>query len=376
MILNMYPLLIKVIFCLYLTSQKKLKLNQFIHYNIIKLTKNIHMKKSKMFFDVSRLKSAGLIFLFLLTFSFTGNAKQSNSFLSSHSLPVIFAQAGQTKTNNVTAKKDNKRKKESAIQEDRPYDRIDPQFRGIGPGNNRIKFIISVIVLLLAFGGMIKGKGIIKKVSGIVALLAFGMIARITYVEARALGRQHGYAPVQPIWFSHKIHVTQNKIDCEFCHVDARTSRHAGVPSLNVCMNCHNQVKEGSISGKKEISKIYEHLGLDPNTLAKVKPGTPVQWVKVHNLPDHVYFNHAQHVQAGKVACQECHGPVEEMNRVVEYKELAMGDFCLDCHRKRGIDTSNPYYKHYNFKKLMEEEGVDKITVDKIGGDNCSSCHY
>ena len=334
------------------------------------------MKKSKMFLDVSRLKSAGLFLLLLISFSYAGNAMKSNYFLNSQPLTIVFAQAGQTNAKKSTAKQAAKENKVSTSNEVRPYDKIDPPFRGIGPGNNRIKFIISLIVLLLAFGGMIKGKGLIKKVSGIVALLALGMIGKITYVEARALGRQQGYAPVQPIWFSHKVHVTQNKIDCEYCHVDARTSRHAGVPSLNVCMNCHNQVKEGSISGKKEISKIYEHLGLDPNTLAKVKPGKPVEWVKVHNLPDHVYFNHAQHVQAGKVECQECHGPVEDMNRVVEYKELAMGDFCLDCHRKRGIDTSNPYYKHYNFKKLMEEEGVDKITVDKIGGADCSSCHY
>jgi len=198
-------------------------------------------------------------------------------------------------------------------------------------------------------------------------------VAKITYTEARALGRQQGYAPVQPIWFSHKVHATQNGIDCEYCHVDARTSRHAGVPSLNVCMNCHNQVKEGSVSGKKEIAKIYDHLGYNPTTMQYDKPGKPIEWVKVHNLPDHVYFNHSQHVQAGKVKCQECHGPVEKMNRVVEYKEFAMGDFCLDCHRKRGIDTSNPYYKHYKFKNIKEGE---KITVDKIGGDDCSSCHY
>jgi hypothetical protein len=221
-------------------------------------------------------------------------------------------------------------------------------------------------------GGVVKGKSkVVKSVSGLVALGAFGVISYITYWEARALGRQQGYAPVQPIWFSHKVHVTQNGIDCEYCHSDARQSRHAGIPSLNVCLNCHSVVKEGKISGKKEIAKIYEHLGYNPKTNSFDKPGKPIQWVKVHNLPDHVYFNHAQHVQVGKVACQECHGPVEKMNRVVEYKELSM-KFCLDCHREREIITDNQYYALYKFHMNPGE----KPKVKDIGGQDCSSCHY
>ncbi len=256
------------------------------------------------------------------------------------------------------------------------YDKIDPDFVGIGPGNNTVPFIIALVVfLLVTFMGRRKNCKA-PKVMKLIALLAVLYMGKIGYTEARALGRQQGYAPVQPIWFSHKVHAGQNGIDCEYCHVDARTSRHAGVPSLNVCMNCHSQVHKGSVSGEKEIAKIYDYLGYNPKTMKYDKPAKPIQWVKVHNLPDHVYFSHAQHVQAGKVECQECHGPVEKMNRVVEYKELAMGDFCLDCHRKRGIDTSNPYYKHYKFKELKEKQGIDKITVDKIGGADCSSCHY
>ncbi len=323
-----------------------------------------------MLLDVSRLRRLGLMMLLLVSFSVFGNGIKSNFYLTTNLATVSLANPGES------AKKEVAQKETSTVSESRPYDKIDPEFAHIGPGNNTIPFVIALIIFIIAFGGLIKGKGNVKKIAGLVALLALGYIGKITYVEARALGRQQGYAPVQPIWFSHKVHVTQNGIDCEYCHVDARTSRHAGVPSLNVCMNCHSQVKEGTISGKKEIAKIYEHLGINPKTGQKDKPGKPIQWIKVHNLPDHVYFNHAQHVQAGKVACQECHGPVEKMNRVVEFKELAMGDFCLDCHRKRGIDTSNPYYKHYDFKKLMDKEGIDKITVDKIGGADCSSCHY
>jgi len=180
------------------------------------------------------------------------------------------------------------------------YDKIDAEFEGIGPGNNTLPFIIALVVFLVATIMGRRKKCKIKLVMIIVALLAVGYMSKIAYIEARALGRQQGYAPVQPIWFSHKIHATQNGIDCEYCHVDARTSRHAGVPSLNVCMNCHTQVKEGSVSGKKEIAKIYEHLGYNPTTMQYDKPAKPIEWVKVHNLPDHVYFNHAQHVRASR----------------------------------------------------------------------------
>lgn len=338
------------------------------------------MKKRKTFLKLGSVAKIGLVLLFVMSFTtvHSSNIASNVSFTTTvagmasgvaHQTLSVAADKGQ-------ADKKTASKKVSHSEVKADYDTIDDAFKGIGPGNNTLPFIIALVVFLLAtFMGRRK-KCKAKLVMVIVALLAIGYISKITYVEARALGRQQGYAPVQPIWFSHKVHAGQNGINCEYCHVDARTSRHAGIPSLNVCMNCHSQVKEGSVSGKKEIAKIYEHLGYNPTTMQYDKPGKPIEWIKVHNLPDHVYFNHAQHVQAGKVKCQECHGPVEKMNRVVEYKELAMGDFCLDCHRKRGIDTSNPYYKHYKFKEMKEKEGIDKITVDKIGGADCSSCHY
>ncbi len=336
------------------------------------------MKKRKMILRFDSLTKSGLMLLMFLSFSIfaNGNDISGKVSLGQH---LVAAGVHQVATATIPAQ-GQKASAESPSKEtahvSADYDKIDPEFTGIGPGNNRLPFIIALVVFLLATVMGRRKNCKFKKVMMLVAFLAVAYIGKITYVEARALGRQQGYAPVQPIWFSHKIHATQNGIDCEYCHVDARTSRHAGIPGLNVCMNCHNQVKEGSVSGKKEIAKIYEHLGYNPQTMQYDKPAKPIEWVKVHNLPDHVYFNHAQHVQAGKVACQECHGPVEKMNRVVEYKELAMGDFCLDCHRKRGIDTSNPYYKHYKFKELKEKQGIDKITVDKIGGADCSSCHY
>jgi len=337
------------------------------------------MKKRKMLLKLNPLRKAGLMLLMFFVISFTANAGEIGSMRTVGTTDMTTGT--QIHTTNVgaqdakQAKKAEKPAKTHAATAGN-YDQIDDDFKGIGPGNNTLPFIIALIVFILAtiMGRRKKCKAKIAMV--IVALLAVGYMSKIAYVEARALGRQQGYAPVQPIWFSHKIHATQNGIDCEYCHVDARTSRHAGVPGLNVCMNCHNTVTEGSVSGKKEIAKIYEHIGYNPETREYDKPGKPIEWIKVHNLPDHVYFNHAQHVQAGKVECQECHGPVEEMNRVVEYNELAMGDFCLDCHRKRGIDTSNPYYKHYKFKEMKEKQGIDKITVDKIGGADCSSCHY
>jgi len=341
------------------------------------------MKKRKMFLGINSLTRVGLLMLFLLAapvFASSSNVGQKMSLgqvavqatgTTIHHTMVVLANT----TTTDQAKKDQAKEATPATTK-ADYDQIDPEFRGIGPGKNTIPFLVALFVFILATVMGRRKKCKAKKVMILVAFLALGYMSKITYVEARALGRQHGYAPVQPIWFSHKVHATQNGIDCEYCHVDARTSRHAGIPSLDVCMNCHTQVKEGTVSGKKEIAKIYEHIGYNPTTMQYDKPGKPIEWVKVHNLPDHVYFNHAQHVQAGKVACQECHGPVEQMNRVVEYKELAMGDFCLDCHRTRGIDTSNPYYKHYKFKEMKEKQGIDQITVDKIGGADCSSCHY
>ncbi len=320
----------------------------------------------------SKIQPLLLYMLTVVVFLFFSRLEAMQSLPANGSGNVYFASVQK----NEGKSQGKKAKKAPVTQNDkRSYDVIDPEFRNIGPGfggKNALPFWISVVVLLIAIGGLIKSKKKpVKLVMTLLALIALGIISYVVYWEARSLGRQQGYAPVQPIWFSHKVHVTQNGIDCEYCHVDARTSRHAGIPSLNVCLNCHNVVKKGKRSGTKEISKIYKYLGYNPETSQFDKPGHPIQWIKVHNLPDFVYFNHAQHVQAGKVKCQECHGPVERMNRIVEYNEFSM-KFCLDCHRKRHIITDNQYYSLYKFHLKPGQ----KPTVKDVGGTDCSACHY
>ncbi len=242
------------------------------------------------------------------------------------------------------------------------------QFDNIGPGFNTLKLIIIIVVMFvflldLLFFKLIKWHW----VHMVVIFTALWFIYEISFVEAAALGRQQGYSPDQPIWFSHQVHATQNQIDCEYCHSTARESRHAGIPSANVCLNCHNDVKEGKVTGTKEIAKIFD----------AVENGKPIEWIKVHNLPNHVYFNHAQHVNAGQVGCEECHGEVEKMNRVIQVEPLSM-EWCLNCHRTKGVQfENNEYYK--DFKKYHDEIKSGeraKVTVEDIGGLDCSACHY
>ena len=190
------------------------------------------------------------------------------------------------------------------------------------------------------------------------------------------IGVSQNYQPEQPIAFSHKIHAGEQGIDCNYCHHTARDSKHAGIPSLNVCMNCHTYINEGSVSGKEEINKIYAAIGFDPNTRTYI-PGyeeKPVEWVRIHNLPDLAYFNHSQHVNVAGVECQTCHGPIEEMEEVYQYSKLTMG-WCINCHRETEIDTENPYYHDLHDKWIDKYHGED-ITVDMIGGRECAKCHY
>jgi hypothetical protein len=191
------------------------------------------------------------------------------------------------------------------------------------------------------------------------------------------LGRQRGYQPTQPIKFSHQLHAGKHKIDCQYCHTSAAKGKASGIPSLNTCMNCHKAVVTGPTYGKEEIAKIYQAVGWDPEK--KVYSGTPkpVEWVRIHNLPDHVYFNHSQHVVAGKVECQTCHGPVQTMSEVYQFAPLSMG-WCVNCHRQTEVQfASNNYYSTY--EKLHEDlknKKIDKVTVEKIGGTECAKCHY
>ncbi|MCK9400076.1 MAG: c-type cytochrome [Bacteroidales bacterium] len=229
-------------------------------------------------------------------------------------------------------------------------------------------FIISLILLLASAFDLFVTKLIKARfVNVIVILISAFIITEITVVEAKNLGRQPGYEPDQPILFSHKIHAGDNQIDCKYCHITVTQSKLAGIPSVNLCMNCHTAVRNGRNTGTVEIAKIY----------SAIETGKPIQWIKVHNLPDHSYFNHAQHVVTGKVQCESCHGDVKTMDRIRQMQPLSMG-WCIDCHRKTQVQfTENGYYQ--KFVKLHEELKSGKrtrITVEDVGGTECSKCHY
>jgi len=213
---------------------------------------------------------------------------------------------------------------------------------------------------------------------------------------AIGLGRQKNYQPEQPIFYSHKVHAGINQISCLYCHTNAWESKHATVPSLNVCMNCHAAINDytkgpdlyradgSKVDGTAEIQKIYEHTGYDPKTqrYSNIAKATPVEWVKIHNLPDHVYFNHSQHVRAGQVQCQTCHGPIQEMDEVKQFAELSMG-WCINCHRTTKVNfgdstgNGNKFYSIYEkFHKDLKTGKVDSVTVENIGGTECQKCHY
>ncbi len=221
-----------------------------------------------------------------------------------------------------------------------------------------------------------------------IGTLAVGIfVLYFAYWWLMGIGVEKDYQPVQPIAFSHKVHAGQNKIDCNYCHSSARHSKTSGIPSTNVCMNCHKYVDGSEIvdeSGQlkyggdrsPEIAKIYAAIGWDVDKLAYIEgyEQKAVQWVRVHNLPDLVYFNHAQHVTAGGVDCETCHGPVSEMDVLKQYSDLTMG-WCVECHRETEVNTDNGYYDGYH-ENIKEKYHTDKITVDKIGGLECGKCHY
>ena len=205
------------------------------------------------------------------------------------------------------------------------------------------------------------------------------------------VGVDQEYQPVQPIAFSHKIHAGDNKIECQYCHSAAKHSKHSGIPSVNVCMNCHANISEVADDTKvvmeeggvvltkteldKEIAKVYKAAGWDAEKRAYTNEPVPVKWVRVHNLPDFAYFNHSQHVTVAGVACQKCHGPVEEMEEVYQFSPLTMG-WCIDCHKETKVDLKgNEYYAKIH-KELAEKYNVDKVTIAQLGGKECGKCHY
>ncbi len=278
---------------------------------------------------------------------------------------------------------------------------------------------------------------------GFIAFLVFASTLILGYKtvdNATRMQRTQGYEPDQPIKFSHKLHAGTNKIDCQYCHDSARRSKHSSIPGTNTCMNCHAAVKKGSQYGTAELTKIFASIGFDPATSTYIadyenksekeiediykkwigqeymteksitalddngrsvvdnqwdgivkalkndsngKIQGPIEWTRIHNLPDHAYFNHAQHVNIGQVACQKCHGPVQEMEVVYQYSSLGMG-WCISCHRETEVKFGNGFYKNYNAEYIKahkksvgkSDNDANKIVVEDIGGLECQKCHY
>ncbi|MCL6295358.1 c-type cytochrome [Jejuia spongiicola] len=198
------------------------------------------------------------------------------------------------------------------------------------------------------------------------------------------IGIDQGYQPVQEIHFSHKIHAGDNKVDCKYCHSSARTSKTSGIPSLNVCMNCHKSIYEynGETTPEYskefydgEIKKLYAAAGWDDAEQKYTGDSQPVKWTRIHNLPDFVYFNHSQHVTVAGVECQTCHGPVEEMEIMYQHAPLTMG-WCIECHRTTNVNVKDNAYYTKIHEELSKKYGVDKLTVAQMGGLECGKCHY
>lgn len=199
------------------------------------------------------------------------------------------------------------------------------------------------------------------------------------------VGVDQGYEPIQPIHYSHRIHAGENQIECKYCHSSARVSKHSGIPSLNVCMNCHKQIAEVSEETAteeyskefydNEIQKLYEATGWDESSQSYTGETKPVKWVRIHNLPDFAYFNHSQHVAVGGIECQECHGPVEEMEIMYQHSPLTMG-WCINCHRETNIKVEgNAYYEKIH-EELSKKYDVEELTAAEMGGLECGKCHY
>ena len=277
---------------------------------------------------------------------------------------------------------------------------LEPLQEDLSESNSPPTILIIVLVALVLFAFVLgRIKNVLKELKGetshslfqsgylwlrkqkiLIGLSLFYFVLTIigsAWDQLLAVGVQQGYQPEQPIAFSHKIHAGENAVDCNYCHSGARHSKSAGVPSANVCMNCHTYINEGrSDKGTQEISKIYAAIGFDPESRTYIEgyEQQPIEWIRIHNLPDLAYFNHSQHVSVAGVECQECHGPIQEMEVVEQYSPLTMG-WCINCHRETKVDTTNNYYHDLNDNWIEKYHG-DVITAEKIGGLECGKCHY
>lgn len=230
-----------------------------------------------------------------------------------------------------------------------------------------ILIISSLIFLISIVDLVIKKVYKNQRINWIVLSVTGTIITWILVVNAIAFGRSKGYAPDQPIKFSHAVHAGQNKTDCNYCHYTAKISKTAGIPPASVCLNCHFLVRNGTRSGLTEIAKVIDAY---ENKKA-------VEWIRIYRLPDFVFFSHKQHVTAGEIACETCHGNVKEMDRLSQVPDLSMG-WCVKCHDTRKVNITNQYYKKY-YSALYDSVKagkIDSVMVTGTGGRDCGKCHY
>lgn len=223
--------------------------------------------------------------------------------------------------------------------------------------------VLTWVVLDVFFFKKVKRRYILA----IIFFGALGVQAKLLVDAGTSLGRQELYEPDQPIKFSHAVHAGGNQIDCQYCHTTVGYSKSAGIPDAGVCWNCHAIVREGAHSGKHQISKVAEAY----------ESGTPIEWIRIHNLQDHVFFNHSQHVTVAGIECVTCHGPIEEMDRVRQVGDLSMG-WCINCHRDTEVQFfDNAFYGQYKeLHEKVKSGEIERVTAELIGGTECSKCHY
>ncbi len=230
-----------------------------------------------------------------------------------------------------------------------------------------------------------------KAYIAVVTVVLFVIGGYLTSKGAMALGRSKDYQPVQPIYYSHKVHAGINQINCQYCHIGVYQGKQATIPSVNICMNCHMAINEykgakiyneegEEVNGTNEIKKLYKYAGFEEGKPWDASKAKPVEWARIHNLPDHVYFNHSQHVKAGQVQCQTCHGEITKMDEVKQFADLSMG-WCINCHRETKVQfKDNGFYsiyeKYHQDLKSGKIDSTKGITVAKIGGTECQKCHY
>ncbi len=292
---------------------------------------------------------------------------------------------------------------------------VDPKNPGGGEGDNTLLFgILSLVLAVVAFV-LLQVNANLKKLADdkegqpreepvsfwrnkayitFATVILFLVGGYFMASSAIGLGRTQNYQPRQPVFYSHKVHAGINQINCMYCHIGTYQGKQATIPTVNICMNCHLAINEykgtaklytaegEEVNGTAEIQKLYTYAGFTPGPGATWDPknAKPIEWVRIHNLPDHVYFNHSQHVVAGKVQCQTCHGEITKMDEVYQFAPLSMG-WCINCHRTTKVNfKDNGFYSIYEkYQTNLKNGTMDTatgVTVENIGGTECQKCHY